>query len=465
MSRQGQRYRQHASTLALSSFLALGVVLAGCSSSTDALDGATPSEPAESSPAPDAGASDQTNDLPDGSPITPPSTTPAEESNLADLSIAADLAGLIAFRDGNGDLVTSRPDGTQATVWASGDQFANSQPTWSATGEQLAWTAIGPEGPTLAITSVGSADTEAVSFTPVASPQFYLSWSPDNTWIASLGNGPTGIELTIFESAAGEQRVVGPGQPFFTDWSSNGTIVAAIGGQALVDINANDLAANQRNLDAQLGIFSTPVALSETEAIVALRNGPNNEIVRLDGSTSSVLGAANGPVALSLNPQMSQLAVLVIETPDPEAQTIAFAQPAAPSLPAGVVSIIDLETGAVVSRPEQDILSMRWSPDGNHLALLESTPDGLTWLFADPATATAEPTRSATFFPSQEFANSYLPFADQYDRSTTEWSPNSQAFVFSGTVNDTAGVWIDVIDDDLGPAQLSNGDIAFWSPN
>ena len=472
MNRQGQRYRQHASTLALSAFLGLAAVLSACSSSIG-----SPAENADAASAPeaetntatpdetvpeDAEDTDQSNGLPDDLVVPPPSTETAVE--FADLSIAADLPGLIAYRADNGDLVTSRPDGTAQTVWASGDEFTSSQPTWSSSGEQLAWTAIGTDEAFLATAATSSADPSTINFSSVASPLFYLSWSPGDSWIAGLGNGPGGIEFSLFDTAGGGQQIVGPGQPFFTDWSSDATLVAAIGGQALVDITAADQAAVARNLSAPLGAFSAPIAISESEAIVALRDNANNEVVRLDGSSGSVLANADGPVAMSLNPQATHVAVLVIGRPDDSVETISFAQPAAPSLPSGVVSIIDLETGEVVSRPERDILAMRWSPDGAHLALLQSSSAGLTWLFADPTTTSTTTNRSVPFLPSREFANAYLPFADQYDRSTTEWSPDSTAFVFSGTIDGTEGVFVDVIDDELGPAQLGNGDIAFWSP-
>jgi hypothetical protein len=58
----------------------------------------------------------------------------------------------------------------------------------------------------------------------------------------------------------------------------------------------------------------------------------------------------------------------------------------------------------------------------------------------------------------------YLPFADQYNRSHTWWAPDSSAFVFSGSIDDRSGIWVDVIDDDLGPALVAAGSIAFWSP-
>ena len=182
MNRQGQRYRQHASTLALSAFLGLAAVLSACSSSIG-----SPAENADAASAPeaetntatpdetvpeDAEDTDQSNGLPDDLVVPPPSTEPSVE--FADLSIAADLPGLIAYRADNGDLVTSRPDGTAQTVWASGDEFVNSQPTWSSSGEQLAWTAIGTDEAFLATVATSSADPSTINFSSVASPLFYF---------------------------------------------------------------------------------------------------------------------------------------------------------------------------------------------------------------------------------------------------------------------------------------------------
>ena len=52
---------------------------------------------------------------------------------------------------------------------------------------------------------------------------------------------------------------------------------------------------------------------------------------------------------------------------------------------------------------------------------------------------------------------------DQYDRSSTWWSPDGLAFVFAGTTFGREGIWIDRIDDEVGPAFFAEGDIAFWS--
>ena len=71
----------------------------------------------------------------------------------------------------------------------------------------------------------------------------------------------------------------------------------------------------------------------------------------------------------------------------------------------------------------------------------------------------------AEFFPSARFSQRYLPFFDQYNLSSTAWSPTSDAIVFAGTIDNEAGVFVDLVSDDAGPARITEGEIAFWSPN
>jgi len=103
---------------------------------------------------------------------------------------------------------------------------------------------------------------------------------------------------------------------------------------------------------------------------------------------------------------------------------------------------------------------MQWSPDGSNLALLQSNGASLQWLVTRPDDVVA----LTPFVPSQEIATSYLPFADQYNHSSTWWSPDSQAMVMSGVIDGESGVWVDLIDDDRTAARVSNGDLALWSP-
>ena len=71
----------------------------------------------------------------------------------------------------------------------------------------------------------------------------------------------------------------------------------------------------------------------------------------------------------------------------------------------------------------------------------------------------------AAFAPTLRFVGNYLPFFDQYNLSSTPWSPDSSAVTFAGEFGNESGVFVDLVDDELGPARITDGEIAFRSPN
>lgn len=467
MTQPSQRCSDFAATLARLVLLVFALFLTSscrsdptpiapdAASAAEALAPATTSAPTTSTP------TTSTTNVESSTTAPPPTSTvaPGIEPQLerADLSIAADLDGLIARRTDSGDLVTSKPDGTDEVVWSLASESRVSQPTWSRDGQQLAWSSFDNDGAAVVRASIAETPDDVVEV-PSATPAFYLSWSPNSEWIAGLRNGREGLELTMLDTAANELRVVGPGQPFFTDWVTGDSLIAAIAGRVLVDVPAAALGEPRQRDSASLGLFQAPVVLANGDIVVAVRDGNANAIVRIDGSTSSTIAHADGPIAMSLDPTSNRLAILVAQGQEPE--FISFQT--APQLPSGAVSIVDLDTGAIETRVEENVVAVHWSPTGDSVALLEFSGTDLTWVFADP-TSTDEAQRSVPFDPSPEFATAYIPFFDQYDRSTSWWSPDGKAFVFAGTAYGEAGIWIDRIDDGAGPALLGPGDIATWS--
>ena len=131
-----------------------------------------------------------------------------------------------------------------------------------------------------------------------------------------------------------------------------------------------------------------------------------------------------------------------------------------PQLPSGRVSIVDRTTGDVTILDEPGIVATQWSPDGGTLAMLQVTEQDLRWLLVTGD----ETTETTPFLPSDEFASSYLPFADQYNHSSSWWSPDSRALVISGSVGGEAGIWVDLVDDEKDAVRVAGGDIALWSP-
>ena len=238
--------------------------------------------------------------------------------------------------------------------------------------------------------------------------------------------------------------------------------MAAISGSVFAEISADDAANTQIDLPSPLGPFQAPAVLDADRRLLALSNGTGgNNLVVLDGDEVVTIAQAPGPVTFSPNPVNSVVAVLVNASTS-QSQVISFQPDPAPTLPPNRVSIVDANSDGedATTIDIEGVLATQWSPDGNTLALLVADDNGLEWRFVrDGEVLPGDP-----FVPSQRFFSSYVPFADQYERSATWWSPDSRAIVFAGTIDGASGIFVDLVDDELGAAQVAEGDIAFWSP-
>jgi hypothetical protein len=60
-------------------------------------------------------------------------------------------------------------------------------------------------------------------------PAFYLHWRPDSAAIATLGEGPLGLELTVIDVTTGKSEILARGGPLYFDWQDNGALLANVG--------------------------------------------------------------------------------------------------------------------------------------------------------------------------------------------------------------------------------------------
>ncbi|MDW3177934.1 MAG: hypothetical protein R8J94_11140 [Acidimicrobiia bacterium] len=394
---------------------------------------------------------------PDSPQPTLPTIPPVALNDLANVD------GSIVLRDDDGSLVVVRPDGNDRQELASGAESLLNQPTFSRNGDRVAWTAIDTDGPRFFVADVDGSNVVSAA---VSSPAFYLSWSPDDTWIAALRPVPASIEFVVADPESAEVRAVATGQPFYFDWLDDDSIIAAVGTTTLTVIDASgEVPPTPRVLASPLGAFQTPAVVAggdegaDDVVVAVLQNGFNDVVLLGADGSQDAIGRSSGPVATTNNPTEGQVAVLVIDVEPPQSQVIGFQTDEPPDLPSGQVSIIDLDTREVTTRDERQIVAMQWSPDGSSLAMLQAGNNTLQWLVATPDGVSM----LTPFIPSQEFATSYLPFADQYNHSSSWWSPDSRAMVLSGSIDGQTGVWVDLVDDEFGAVRISGGDLGLWS--
>ncbi len=445
-------------------FACFALLLAACS---ETIDEATPPSGSDST-APPAGDDETSPSEPDeDSSATPDEeeTSPAPErtSDPVPLELLSDLPGQILLLDPDEQVIVSEPDGSSEVVLSEAGT-SNSQPTWSRGGDRVAWSGFGPDGSTLTTARSDGSGSQSIA---VISPAFYLSWSPDDNWIGGLRPTNTGMEMFVASPEDSTDRQVSMSQPFYFDWVDDDAIVAYINNQLLVDISASGVTNPlRRPLANPLGAFQAPAVLPNGEVLGALFIDGSNRLVRLNGTEIvEEIATASGPILIAASPDGTRVATLVPPfaggQQEPQSDVISFQFDEPVELENGRVTIIDLETGEVEVQPEEQVVSMSWSPDSESLALLAVDGDGLQWSFNTPEGQRV----GEQFVPSPRFSQQYLPFFDQYNLSTTAWSPDGEAVVFSGTIGNESGVFIDRVSDDLGAAHLAEGDIAFWSPN
>ena len=450
----GPAFRRFGAPLGL-----VALLVSGCSLAED--DASTPPTTA---PAPDDSAAATENTSPTEPEVSDPSTDTDTDSSdrqpQADAVSLADLAGQILYRDTNGAIVVSSPTGANSVTLNDPDVAAmNAQPTWSSDGSRVAWASLSAAGPMVTTAAADGSDRLGVQ---APTPAFFLAWSPDDSTIAALGPNPQGVELFFLDNTDDAITRVGSGQPFFIDWASNTSLTSAVNGTILADIPTESIDLTGRELPNPLGPFQAPAVLGPDETLVALANGASNDVAILggaEGTDARTIALAPGPVTFSPNPVNDTVAILV-NADTGQSQVIAFQIQSPVALTPNRVSIVDTNTGDVETVNIEGALATQWSPDGTTLAILLAQERGLEWRFVrDGVVLQGDP-----FIPSQEFFNSYVPFADQYERSSTWWSPDSRAMVFSGSIDGDDGVWVDLVDDGRAAIRVAEGDIAFWSP-
>lgn len=440
-------------------FFLLAVVTVGCSSpvrdNADAPPVSNGPTTTEQSPLP----STTLRQPGDGNTETPELdlTTP-ERQPPATLDALVGLPGRILFRSSQGAITTMTPDGQELVEMSDAAAGRHSQPTWSGDGSRVSWASIGPTTGATIVTALTNG-TEVVEI-PSPTPAFYLAWSPDGSTLAGLGPNAQGVELFFADVATSAVTRVGTGQPFFFDWTGDDAVVASISDSVLTEISAANNTATDIELPGALGVFQAPASLDGERTLVALSNGTRgNDLAIIDGTTTETIARAPGPVTFSPNPVNDSIAVLVNANVT-DSQPIFFQDDAPPTLPPNRVTIIDPTTAVEQTLDIDGVLTTQWSPDGTMLGVLVAQANGLEWRFVrDTEIIAGDP-----FVPSQEFFNSYVPFADQYERSSTWWSPDSRAIVFAGAIDGEEGVWVDLVDDERGAVRVADGDIAFWSP-
>lgn len=377
---------------------------------------------------------------------------------------------MLLIRDGDGSLVTVRPDGTQRRTLAvaAPDLLEVSQAAWSPDGSRVAWGQRDQqEGAAVSrvVTSLpgGGERTEAVvPFLP-----FYLSWDPTSSHVAYLGNRGDGVGFGVVERAAGPAPTSSPldrGLPYYFAWGPQGDrVLVHVGDDRLEELALDGTAMV---VDPRPGVFQAPVWSPDgrTQLYVRRGGGLRQTIVAFhrEQRRASEVAAIEGAGFLVLSPDGRMVAYQALAPDEVDLYDR--------SLPDRVedvgVTVIDLATGRSERISTEIAAAWYWSPDGSRLAILEPVYDGdgpiaFRWRLWDGTDAAEGP----SFTPSLRLLQETTPFFSQYAQSWSMWSPDGKAFAFPLDLPGAPDtIVVQPVDARVPAYAVGRGSFVAWSP-
>ena len=270
------------------------------------------------------------------------------------------------------------------------------------------------------------------------------------------------------------------GNPFYWSWAPDSkSLLIHVNGAAQYDPGARlaMLTLEESVVEDAFGVkpalFQAPEITPDGSRVLFAAEGQDGEpsLILSDrsGLDQKVLTTYEGTVAFALSPDGKRLAY--IRTDQPRLGAL------------GRMTIVDLSGEAEPIEIEAErVLAFFWAPDSEQVAFFVPTairpeqgsgtpsPEGQGGqdvqivLYLSVANARSGEVREvATFFPTDQFLN-LLPYFDQYHRSATIWSPDSNNLVLSAyDPEGNPGVWLAPSDGNLEPRFLTPGTLGFWS--
>jgi hypothetical protein len=386
-----------------------------------------------------------------GGGVSTTTTAPVDLSGT--LVPVGDLPGRLLTLDANGNIVSIAPDGSDPirVTDDAGVSAQYSQPSWSPESNLVAWSEISTDGFGIGLSSPDGGDRHKIE---MPAPPFYLYWSPDGGAIGVLHNGPGGnIDFEMVDTAAATALVAGSGSPFYFSWSpESDEVVAHVEHTNLEVIGKDGTSSDFGTTDAG---YQPPQWTPDGVLLV----DEDGFVARDPQGADDVLAEVTDPISFAANHDGSEIAIQSFS--QEEAPEIDVALTAAATVPADVVSILDVESGALEQVTDAPSIGFFWSPDGESLLILEPHQDGsgeVEMLIRD-----SKGTRSLgsiALYPS--FVREVLQFFDQYAQSLRLWSPDSSAFALVGAIDGQPGVWV-ISPAGYDPARVSDGTWAVWS--
>lgn len=380
-----------------------------------------------------------------------------------------------------------------------GTDHAYNFPTWSPDDRRLAFVGYTFQSGSPTEGALYTISPSGENLTPVFKTSqnfpFYLYWSPDSQFISFLANKDSGtIELAIARTdKADSMQEIDTGSPFYWAWAPDSSQMFTHVGGTRADNDAARLAllapkaqGTPHSLDAAPGQFQAPQWSRSGKLLYSTSDGADQAIAigDISGKDAKKLVTYPGRASFALAPDSLLVAYILTD-----------ADTRLPHL--GPLRVMDATGENIRLVSEDPALAFLWSPDSSRLAYLTVTvgnnqsnwnfrtlpplastqpekfalpPDlaqggqsqvQLHWHVWDRATNTSRIV--ASFVPTSSFLN-VIPYFDQYANSSTFWSPDSRALVYTARDTETSGsIYIADAVGDTPARKIGEGSLAFWS--
>jgi len=391
-------------------------------------------------------------------------------------------SGLIAYVGADGNIYTVDQSGNDPVQLTADAQLEQSQPVhvyqfpvWSPDSESLAFHSFSGANDEFksSVYTVGKDGKDLVeAYTSDKNRPIYLSWSPDSkhlSFIASVG-ASSGIALNMVPAAGGETTTLDVGGPYYWDWQpdsagmfihSGGSTRQNPGGARLSLLTVTDGVAED-GFQLSSAPFQTPEFSADgSQVLLAVEQDNKQKLVLTDraGNVQSELATFDSLVAFSWSP---------------DGKRVAYIQDAGDGkfgITHGRLHFVEVgDPTKTVAVEAENVIAFFWSPDSTqvvYFVLHETTNDAGEPVFylemstADPATGEIK-SLVPQFISTREFLQTFA-FFDQYARSSTLWSPDSQNILLCIDTSEGPGIFVIPASGITQPRFLVPGTIAFWS--
>jgi TolB protein len=401
-------------------------------------------------------------------------------------------SGRIVYIGNDGNIYVTDQGGVNRTA-ITADALVTEQfyhvyraPTWSPDSEQLAF--IGESGSIeegtfnpsdivlYTVPREGGLLTEA--YNSDDSTAYYLYWSPDGRYVSFLSadvNDLTAYDLqAVSPDGSGSPFVLDSarGAPIYHSWAPNGESVlvhsnATLPGGVLSALELTTAEARPEQLPYAPAVFQAPAWSPDGSLMLFATTGGGDQdqlvVTNAQGQEARVITEYAGRVAFGWSPDGRYVAYITSEDSPASGGSGGIS---------GSLHLYDLQHNETTTlREDEDVVAFFWSPNSNRLAYftqslveLEEIGDRAIVLGLNIAPARGGESRELLgFLPPPGFFE-MLRFFDQYQRSTTIWSPDSQNLVFA--TFDEQGRSVVVVmhaSGSLEPRGIAEGTLAFWS--